>query len=373
MCKKSSGSFSIEFNEEQDFKMFGHSFAKCYANFGSRGQFSRPSQSGDNSYSIEFSADCGCDSVIGKFNAAYKKTFGDKKTELRVLPHQELLFADGTSTAEQVPSAYSIALNSCSISNNEIYKPTDQFPEVSTLAVNSPTTSVNATAIDSQMNYAAPDIDKKFSEAVANVTLYSQAAARSVLQSKGIDISSSKYLTTEQWYDEVIAQMSDLGFIVHSASAGKVNKSTHSGEINLKDIVTTIVSAYIAGPELSEFENLAKLLTEDPDNTGVANFLDFWWNSASSHENNSQVAWGPVTVDQGSAEVTCIYMNIDVAFKDWRSLFVSFHSENVNIASTAITLTLDMEVYDKVKGDITSALGDQIKKHIKKQKLNFGS
>ena len=71
---------------------------------------------------------------------------------------------------------------------------------------------------------------------------------------------------------------------------------------------------------------------------------------------------------------TClVYMNIDVAFKDWRSLFVSFHSENVNIASTAITLTLDMEVYDKVKGDITSALGDQIKKHIKKQKLNFGS
>lgn len=51
-------------------------------------------------------------------------------------------------------------------------------------------------------------------------------------------------------------------------------------------------------------------------------------------------------------------MNIDVVFKDWCLFFVLFYSENVNIVLIVIILILDMEVYDKVKGDIISVLGD---------------
>jgi len=373
MCKKSSGSFDIKFNNEKDFTAFGKSYARCYANFGVKATFERPvpdpSMSG---YSVKFDAECGCDTFIGEFNRAYEKTFGDKKTMLLGMEEPKLIFAGETMPVTPTPTAYTIELTSCAIGKKELYKSTPAAPYVSQLAAAAPATAVNATAIDSQMNYSNTDVDPTYTQAVANTTLYAQAAARSVLADKGVDLSNSDYLKSKQWYDEVVAQMADLGFVVHSASGGNVNKSTHSGEINLKDIVTQIVSAYVAGPELSAFEQLANLLSSDPDGTGVTGFLDFWWSAASSHTQNSSVAWGPVSVDQGSASATSIYVDIDVAFKDWRSLFVSFHSENVNVVSSAITLNLDMDVYNQVEKDITKALGDNIKKHIKHQKLNFG-
>jgi hypothetical protein len=373
MCKKSSGSFQINFTNEKEYSLFGYQYARCYGNFETRAHFSKPVPEGQKGYQITFEADCGCDTVIGEFNKAYKKTFGDNPGKLLRMPAKALIFADGTTPQMQAPASYNINLISCGISDQTLYKRTAALPYVSYRAAASPATAVNATAIDSQMNYALTDVSSTFTQAVANTTLFAQAAARAVLKGNGVDINKSDYLKTKEWYDEVIAQLADLGFIAHSASGGNVNKQSHSGEIKLKEIVTAIVSAYIAGPELTAFENLANLLTSDPNNSGVTGFLDFWWSAASSHTQNASVAWGPVKNDQGSASVTCVYMNIDVAFTDWRSLFVSFHSENVEIASSAVTLNLNMETYDRVKGDITNALGDNIAKHVKNQKLNFGS
>jgi len=375
MCNKkttSSGSFDITFHTEKDYSLFGKQYARCYANVEGHAAFNKPVPQGTKGYTVSFSADCGCDTLLGRFNTGYEKTFGDSTKSL-ILPTRELIFADGATPPAKKPSAYDISLVACNTTNQTLFKRTAALPHLSQMAAASPATAVNATAIDSQMNYANTDVDPTLSQAVANTTLFAQAAARSVLKSNGVDLSNADYLRTKQWYDEVIAQMLDLGFEAHSASGGNVNKSSHSGEINLKDIVTDIVSAYIAGPELTAFENLANLLTKDPDDTAVGNFLDFWWSAASSHTKNSSVAWGPITSDQGSASVTCVYMNIDVAFTDWRSLFVSFHSENVEIASSAITLNLDMEVYAGRKTDILTALGDNIAKHIKHQKLDFGS
>ncbi len=372
MCNKSSGSFEINFRKEKDYSLFGYQYASCFGNVGTKAHFSRPVPDGQKGYTIEFEANCGCNTVIGEFNKGYKKTFGDGSATLLTLPARELVFADGSTPQTQTPSAYDIRLLRCNVSDQTLYKRTDALPYLSYLAAAAPATSVNATAIDSQMNYANTDIAPVLTEAVANATLFAQAAARAVLKDHGVDIMKSDYLKTKEWYDQVIAELVHLGFIAHSASGGNVSRSTHSGEIKLKEIVKDIVAAYIAGPELTAFENLSNLLSSDPDNAGVTGFLDFWWSAASSHTNNSSVAWGPVKDDQGSPSVTCVYMNIDVAFTDWRSLFVSFHSENVEIASSAITLNLNMDAYGKVKNDILTALGDNIAKHVKNQKLDFG-
>jgi hypothetical protein len=370
MPKTTEGSFDVKFNTEEKYTAFGKQYMRCYGNLASKGTFSRPSPNGDMAYEIKFSADCGCDTVLGDFKLAYEKAFGNKK--LTLAAYRPMIFLDGKGNTLQ-SADFTATLTSCAASTKSNFRAKSPllFPTLAAQAA--PVSAVNATAIDSQMNYSATDVPSDITQAVADVTLYSQAAARAELAAAGVDITNSDYLKSKQWFDQVIAQMGDLGFIAHSASGGTVSQNTYSGQINLKDIVTELLSAYLGGAELDEFEAIANLIASDPDNTAVSGFLDFWWSAASYHTNNSSVAWGPVTVDQGSPSVTCVYLDIDVAFQDWRSLFVSFHHEAVNVTSSAITLNLDWGIYQQVKTDINSALVGQIDKHIRNQPLNFGS
>ena len=327
--------------------------------------------SGSLKYQIDYNADCGCDTVLRNFNLAYEKTF--KNSDATKLLIQPLLFLNGEESDVTSTDDYTATVLSCANKLSTHFHPRGTLRFQSAAAMASPNTSTNATAIDSQMTYAAPDILAKYTDPVANITLYSQAAARSVLKSKGVDLSNSDYLKSKQWYDEVVAQMLNLGFIAKVATEGTVKENTYKGEIKLKDIVTELLSAYLGGAELSTFEAIANLIASDPDDTAITGFLDFWWSAASYHSNNSSIAWGPVSIDQGKSQTTAVYLNIDVSFQDWRSLFVSFHHEQITVTSSAITLDLDMVVYEAVEADILKALKEQIEKHIKHQKLDFGS
>jgi hypothetical protein len=372
MCRSSDGSFDVKFHTEQKYAMFGKQFMKCYGNLETRGTFSKPTPTDDLTYNIKFSANGGCDTILGDFKVAYEKAFGTKKFTMAA--YKPLLFQNGDEGGTSVEANdFTATLVTCGISNVSIFRPRAPLLFATRAAEAAPVAAVNATAIDSQMNYSDTSVPKTLSDAVANVTLFSQAAARSNLKSAGVDITKSDYLKTKQWYDAVISQMQDLGFIAHSAAGGVVTQNTYSGNINLQDIVTNLLSAYLGTAELDEFEAIAKMLSSDPDDTGVKSFLDFWWNAASYHTDNTSVAWGPVIVDQGSPSVTCVYLDMDVAVKDWRSLFVSFHSESVSVSSTAVTLNLDWQVYQSVEQDILNALTGQIEKHVKNQHLDFGS
>ena len=366
MPNTSSGSFDMEFKTEKSYTAFGKEYARCYANVGARARFNRPVPKGERGYTVAFEADCGCDTLIGRFNQAYKKTFdGPAGPDLA----QELVFVGESAPQIVEPDDYTITLTSCSVGTLSNFRPAAPMLFASNAALLNPVNAVDATAIDSQMNYSDPNLPKALRDAVSNTTLYAQAAARAKLGPKVT--KNSDYLKSKQWFDEVIGQMTDLGFLAHSASGGEVKQNTYSGEINLKDIVSELLKAYIGAAELEQFEAIANLIASDPDQTGVSNFLDFWWSAASYHTNQSNVAWGPVTNQQGSPSVTCVYFNIDVAFQDWRSLFISFHHEAVTVASSAITLNLDMDIYGRVEKQITDALTGEISKHIKHTKLDF--
>ena len=70
---------------------------------------------------------------------------------------------------------------------------------------------------------------------------------------------------------------------------------------------------------------------------------------------------------------TLVYFDLSATFTDWRSLFVSYYSESFSVASTAIKLSLDMQVYEGIKADLLAAIESQIAKHIKTQSVNFGT
>ena len=75
---ESAGTFSLNFNNNRAYELFGREYLKCYANLAVKGRMSKPLPSGPLSYSVDFAMDCGCSSVLADFNLAYKKTFGNQ-------------------------------------------------------------------------------------------------------------------------------------------------------------------------------------------------------------------------------------------------------------------------------------------------------
>lgn len=312
------------------------------------------------------------------FNLAYEKSINNKS--LTTLAAKPLLFAPGrdyvaAAAAETTFAAtdYTATLKSCALPRPGVSS--DLGPaDLPYKAAGDPTTptSLTATAVDSQLNYATTDVPMEMVNANAYLTLYAQAAARAVLKQQGVDITNTDYLTTKAWFDQVVTQLMDLGFQAKLATTGGLQQNTYSGQINLGQIINTLLSAYLGAAELSEFQALANMLDSDPDNTQTTGFLDFWWSAASSDTKRTNVAFGPIVVDQGQASVTAVFFSIDVAFQDWRSLFVSFHHEGVNIVSSAVQLDLDMDVWAQRKADVTTAVQNAIAAHVRTTKLDFG-
>jgi hypothetical protein len=377
MPGNASGSFEVKFKEQKKFKAFGLKYSECFANMEVKGEFSTPTEVRDLTYKVDFKANVQCDQVLKYFSFAYDKTFSNKK--LTALALRPLVFAktsdfvgDASENIFDDTPDYTAQLVSCGLPKARALT-LPQRRMIQTAGSATPPTSLQATAIDSQLAYAAPEVPIDMVNANAYTTLYSQAAARAVLKSQGVDITKTDYLTTKGWYDAVVTEMLNLGFAAEVATTGGVQQNTYSGEIEIGKIVTSLISAYLGAAEVAEFEALANMLSSDPDDTATKDFLTFWWDAASSETKRTNLAFGPLTVDQGEASITAVYFTIDVAFQDWRSLFVSFHHESLNIWSSAIKLNLNMDVYASVKDDITSAVQGAIKKHIKQTTLNFGN
>lgn len=164
----------------------------------------------------------------------------------------------------------------------------------------------------------------------------------------------------------------DWLFAAKSATTGGISQNTYSGTIDVGEILNSLLSTYFGPTEMAGYEALAQLMSSDPGDDGTKDFLTFWWNAASSDTKRTNLAFGPLKVDQGQASVTLVYLSMDIAFQDWRSMFVSFHHEGVNVTSSAITLDLDMNVWESVSQNITDQKKSQITKHIASTTLNFG-
>lgn len=106
-----SGAFELQFNSEKAFQLFGKTYGRCYANFEGKGQMAAPLPYGPLAYKVNFTANCGCDTVVGKFNKAYAKTYG--QTPLEVPVHD---FVSSTrAMLEGGTGDYAITLLSCSL------------------------------------------------------------------------------------------------------------------------------------------------------------------------------------------------------------------------------------------------------------------
>ncbi|MFT6908638.1 MAG: hypothetical protein ACJAS1_005341 [Oleiphilaceae bacterium] len=76
---EAGGEFELSFNTNKAYTRFGQEYVKCYANVSVGGNFTKPIPSGELKYQVGFDLKCGCNSVLGEFNKAYNKTFGNQE------------------------------------------------------------------------------------------------------------------------------------------------------------------------------------------------------------------------------------------------------------------------------------------------------
>jgi hypothetical protein len=77
--KQHSGSITLDFKTEKDFKVFGYQYAKCNANLQVKGEISKPRETGSKwQYEVPYKFGCGCETVLGNFNTAYEDAFHKK-------------------------------------------------------------------------------------------------------------------------------------------------------------------------------------------------------------------------------------------------------------------------------------------------------
>lgn len=369
MCTKESAKADVEvkFESQKTFSLFGRNISTCQAALGAGAHVQVTNTEGLN-YHLNVFAKCECDGLLKRLNVAIDKSIGNPPEGLRDVPFtidrtshpdwrsRQAYLRDGVGFTSRIITCAWPALAP---------------PKLGSVLTGGTTTTIDATAIDSQLVYAMTDATPEQVSAYSHLNLYAQGAARAVLKSKGVDITNTDYLQTKQWFDAVVYQLTDLGFTVKAASGGQVRQDVSSGNVDIGSLLTTIVGTYLGATELESFKQLATLLAKDPNDSGTHDFMTFWWNKASTKDGRTTVAFGPIKNDQGMASVTVVYLVLDVEFTDWHSLFVSYHHEGVMIRSAAITLDLDMEVYSNNEKAIFDAISGAVANHIKTQELSF--
>jgi hypothetical protein len=366
--KIANGCFQLVFKSEKQFNAFGRSYAAVYANFTIKGQFDKPVATGPLTYSITFQAVCGCDSILRSFNFAYDKTFKDKNLNPLILT--PLAFNDSadeiSTTRAQLDldtDDYTASLSTCGINT--------QLADRRTEFTSADKTSLKLTAIDQQMVFADATIGQDAVNAFSYLNLFAQAATRAKLKSEGYDPSDPNLYKSWTWFGELQNQLQALGCTVDSLTDNEVKQNTYSGEVNIGEIMKSIMSIYLSAESAGQFAALGDLLAKDPDDTSITNFMNFWWSYSSVSTTSSGFAMGPLEMFNGNPTITLVFFHYDVKFTDWRSLFVSFHSEAVDIGSTAIKLSFNMDQYNAQSAALLLKLQGQIANNIANTTLTF--
>lgn len=211
-------------------------------------------------------------------------------------------------------------------------------------------TQVNLTAVDGAVAFSDPTVEQKFVDAWAYTTTFAQAHARTV----NTDASSQAY------FDAMTNELQKLAWNV--TNAGKLDYHQKAEKISPAAIVESILNPYLSAAQQAQLAGILNAI-QQPD-VGVHNFLDFFWNKASTTANKTNMAMGPLTVVNNASNISMIYYGFDFAATDWRSLFVEKDSASLGVTAYNLEMNLNMALYDSFKGDLIKKLAGKEKDHI---------
>lgn len=216
---------------------------------------------------------------------------------------------------------------------------------------------VNLTSSDGAVAFSDGSVAQNFIDAWSYTTTFAQAHARTV----NADAS------TEAYFDAMTKELQQLAWNV--TNAGKLDYHQSSEKISPAAIVESILNPYLSAAQQKQLAGILNAI-QQPD-VGVHNFLDFFWNKATTTANKTNMAMGPLTVVNNASNISMIYYGFDFSATSWRSLFVEKDSAKLDVKAYNLEMNLNMALYDQIKGDIIDKLAGKEKDHIDNTSLDL--
>lgn len=224
------------------------------------------------------------------------------------------------------------------------------------------------TAVDNSLLINAPDLTADQVAAASETHLYIQTVAQALVQQQGQDIGDPDLYKSEKWYRALTKATTEYATWVEIAEdkSATVNKSTHSGSINLSAIMGALMQFYLGATAAAEWSALSTILggVEDP---AVTDFMNFWWSRVHRSSTNTGLSVGPNTrTSDGQVEWAACYYSMSQLIDEWRTLFISSTYEQIDVSAAGLVLRMDLEIYtEDARAAVRDYLGADIKNKIK--------
>jgi hypothetical protein len=218
-------------------------------------------------------------------------------------------------------------------------------------------TTFKLTSADSAIAYSDNSVPQALIDAWSYTTTFAQAHARTV----NTDASSEAY------FGAMTQQLQEIAWNV--TDAGKLNYSQTANKISPAGIVSSILNPCLTAAQQAALSGILNAI-QNPD-VSITNFVDFFWKKATTTAQKTNMAMGPLTVVNNSANITMIYYGFDFSATDWRSLFVEVDSASLGVTAYNLEMNLNLALYNSVKGDLISKLAGKEAEHIQNTTLDL--
>lgn len=204
-------------------------------------------------------------------------------------------------------------------------------------------------AVDDSLLVNAPELTKDQVTAASETHLYVQTVAKGIAQQEGLDIGSPDLYKSVDWYKALVSAVANYADWVEIVGAKDVavNKSTHSGSINLSAVMGAVMTLYLGPTAAAEWSTLSTLLggAEDP---AISDFMNFWWSRVQKSTTDTGLSVGPnIETPDGQVQWAVCYYSMTHVIDDWRTMFISSTYEEFDLSAAGLTLQMDVEVYTR--------------------------
>lgn len=217
--------------------------------------------------------------------------------------------------------------------------------------------SAKLTAVDQALAFSDTSMPQDLIDAWAYTTTFAQAYAR----------TQSGDPSTRTYFDAMTGEFQKLAWNVTEAT--KVNYTQSADTISPAGIVSSIINPYLTPDQQNQLGGILNAIKQ-PD-SGIHDFLTFFWNKASTHADQSSMAFGPLTQVNNSSNISVVYYSFNFSADSWRSLFVERKTADLGVTAYHLSMNLNRAFYDQIRGGLIARLAGKEAAHITNTTLDL--